>query len=181
MDLDEVRLKEASELSEDEGKFLKENEKDLTDAEKDVYKDVLEEKEEDEEEDEDKKAEDEKKFNTAVEERVKELQTEAEEKKNTETEESKEKRVFPKGYKPEDWDDFAKTFLGVVRKDREIYSKQQRERMSEIDRRLDAETEDLRKIDSSIPESGSKERREFDRSLAEIMIKDPKITNITRA
>ena len=185
MELDEIRLKEASELTEEEGKFLKEHEEDLTDEEKEDYKDVLTEKKEGDNggggEEKPVTFESQEAFDTAVDKRVGELEAEATRKKEEKKEEAKGDRVFPKDYKPKDLNEFAKDILGVAEKDREIFTEKQRERMTEIDRQLDTETEDLRKIDPSIPSAGSKKRREFDRSLAEIMVKDPKITTITRA
>lgn len=191
-ELDEIRLKEPDELTEDEVKVLKENVDDLTDEEKEDYKDVLVEKKEGEEEEEEEEGKEkpvtfktQEAFDTAVDKRVKEMQVEAEEKKKEEEEGKKEKRLFPKGYKPEDWNQFARDFLPVVRKttrkDTETYTKEQRERRAEINKQLDQETEDLRKIDPSIPSIKSKKRTEFDRSIAEIMIKDPKITTVTKA
>jgi len=193
-ELNEIRLKEPNELTEDEVKVLKENEDDLTDEEKEDYKEVLgtggEEKDEGEDEDDEDKDKDKEKpitfktqeaFDTAVDKRVETLKTEAARKKKEKEEEAKEKRFWPKEKKFKDWDDYTKNLLPIIRKDRQTFTEQQRERRLEIDRQLDQETEDLRKIDSKIPKAGTKERREFDRSLAEIMIKDPKIMSITKA
>lgn len=182
MELDEIRLKDASELTEEESAFLKENRDNLTDEELESYKDILgEEGGEEGEEEEEKKGvtfETEEDFQKAVDKRVQELQEEA---KRKEEAGKVENRYFPEDYKPKDWEQFAQDFLGVVRKDREVYSRQQREKMAEIDKKLDEETEDLRKIDSSIPEAGTKERRNFDRALAGIMVDNPEINTITKA
>jgi hypothetical protein len=184
LNLDEIRLKESSELSDEEGKFLKENVKELTDEEKEDYKDILGVEKEGKEKEGEGEAvtfKDQGAFDTAVDKRVGELKAEAAKKKEEKRGEAKGDRLFSEGYKPKDWDEFGKTMLGIVRKDREIFTKQQRQKMTEVDKQLDAETEDLRKIDPSIPSNRSKKRREFDRALAEIMIKDPKITTITKA
>ena len=180
LSLDEIRLKELDELSDDEGKFLKEHEEDLTDEERESYKEILS---EEEGEDESVTFKNQGEFDSAVDKRVKEMQTQAETEEETEKGQGEDKgdRLFPEKYKPKDWDEFSKDFLGIIRKDREIHTKEQRERVLDIDRKLDQDTEDLRKIDSSVPATGTTERREFDRSLAEIMIKDPKISTITKA
>ncbi len=190
-ELDEIRLKEPDELNEDEVKILKENVDDLTDEEKEDYKGILSVKEGEEDEDKDKdKGKDkeepitfksQEEFDVAVTKQVETLKTEAAKKKKEAKEEAKGERFFPKDFKPKDWDDYTKRLIPILRKDREISSKEQTKKLVDIDRQLDAETEDLRKIDSSIPSAGSKKRREFDRSLAEIMIGDPKITSITKA
>ncbi|MBU0964728.1 hypothetical protein KKC06_06840 [Patescibacteria group bacterium] len=189
-ELNEIRLKEPGDLDENEIKILKEHEKELTDEEKEDYKDVLGEKEEEEEEEEEEEKDKKDKpitfktqeaFDSAVSKRVEEMQVAAEKKKEEEKEEKKEKRFWPKGKKFKDADDFVKGIIPIIRRDRELYTKEQRAQRVEIDRQLDKETEDLRKIDPSIPSAKSKDRREFDRSLAEIMISDPKITTITQA
>lgn len=193
MELDEIRVKDPTELSEEEGTFLKENMDDLTEEEVDTFSTILADKEEDKEEDkiEDKDEDEEKEvifkdqdsFNAAVDSRLKELQEEEKQKEEAakKAEANKDSRLFPEEYKPKDWDEFAKQFLGIVRQDREIYTRQQREKMAEIDKKLDAETEDLRKIDPTIPAVGTKERGDFDKSLAEVMIQNPEIRTITGA
>lgn len=183
-ELDEIRLKEPDELEDDEIKILRENKDDLTDEEKESYKDVLVEKKEEKEGDEKDKPitfETQGDFDTAVDKRVKGLKEEAETKKAEEEEAKKEKRFWPKKKKFTDVNEFVKDLLPIIRKDRDEQGQQQRERMTEISKQMDSETEDLRKIDPSIPSAGSKKRRDFDRSIAEIMLKDPKVTSITKA
>lgn len=196
MDLDDIRLKTPDEMNDEEKTFLREHKDELTDADKKDYEEVLAEKDEEEEEEgeEGEEGEEEKKpitfenqeaFDSAVDKRLKEMQEAADKAKEEEEESKEKKRFFPKDYKPKDWEQFAQDFLPFIRqttkKDTEEFTRTQRERMAEINKQMDAETEDLRKIDPSIPAAKSEGRREFDRSIAEIMVSDPKVNTVTKA
>ena len=178
LNLEKVVTKAPGELEEKESAFLQEHVGELSDEQKETFKEVLEKKE----------PEKEKGVNFETEEQFqayldKHYEGRREQEKIDRKQVKQEQKLakgqfFSKGYAPKDWNEYTSQVLNIVRQDRQAHTKAEREQMMDIDRRMDEETEDLRAIDPSIPATGTKERREFDRQIAQIMHDDYK--NIAR-
>ena len=189
MDLEDIRLKEPDELTDEEGKFLKENADDLTDEEKETFKDQLKEEEKEEKgfafkSEEEFKSAVSKAVTDAVAASKKAEGEEAEEKKEEEKKGKEEDFVDPT-WKAPNWNEAAKRLFPVFR-DRIIgeiqtLNAKQRDRLAEINEEFDKEIEDLAKIDKTIPAKGTAERDEFEAELARIGAENKSVTNMTGA
>ena len=130
--------------------------------------------------------ENEEAFNAAVDKVVatrEQAQKEAEEEAQRQAEADKD-RFMPKDYKAKDWDEAAKTMYPAFRERfrEELKAEQEtyRKKINEINKGFDSEIENLRKTDQSIPETGTKERTDFDRELASLGVKYG-VNNMTQA
>ena len=181
-ELDEVRLKEPDELTDEEKGLLKEHQDELSDEEKDAFKSVIEPKEEEPKEEEPFKT-----FKTQD-----ELDAFLEENKSKEELEDKEEEggvepanFFPDDYKPKNWNEFANDLLPKlkpeIRKETEAFTEDTKRKIGEINAQFDAEIEQLRVIDPNIPEVGTSERVAFDKSLAQVAIKNKDVRTMTQA
>jgi len=186
-ELNEIKLKDLADLTDDEKKVLKENQESLSDEEKGLYKDFLSDEpdktDQEETEEEGMNFDTEDQFKQYLDNYYTERQTreETEKAKALEAEKIEKGDYFPKGYTPKDWNEYTKDILSLIRKDREVYTQRQREEMNQINSRLDRETEDLRSIDPSIPAMGTNERMDFDRQIAQTMLNNPDITTVAGA
>lgn len=185
-DLEEVRLKEVDELTDDEKNLLKEHQDDLSDDEKEAFKSIIETKEEEKEEEKEdepfKSFKTEEEFNKFIEEERGKVEPED---KEEEGEDEEPVDFFPKDYKPKDWNQFAKDLLPKLqphmRQEFTKYSDEQKKQIAEINAQFDQEIEQLRVIDSSIPAAGTPERKEFDRELAQVALKNKNVRTMTEA
>ena len=194
LDLEDVRLKEPDELSDDEAKFLKENAGELTDDEKGIFKEQLKEDEKEDEEDDEKKgfsfaSKDE--FDTAVADataKAIKAAKDAEEAEKAGKESEKEEKTedfFEEGYKAKNWNEAAKAmypkFKERVIADLQGMSKAQKDKLDEINKEFDKEIEELAGKDKAIPTKGTKEREAFEADLADIGVKYKGVTTMTEA
>lgn len=187
--LDDARLKELDELTDDDKKTLQEHKDDLTDDELETFKDVLGEEKGGEEEEEEEGGEEggEPTFKTQeeideyIDQKWKEKEDTRTQKEEKDEGEEKEPEIFTKKYKPAGWSGFAKDLVSTMRemdkKEKEKFSRE----LKEINKEFDAEIENLRKGGEDIPKKGSKERGEFDRELAKIGMKFKGVTSMGEA
>ena len=185
LDLEDVRIKEPSELDDNEKKFLNENWAELDEDEKETFKDLEEKKEESFA----FKTKDE--FDEAVSSAVTKAMEAA--KKVVETKEEEEKETKEKGefefvdptWKAPNWNEAAKRLFPIFKdkivKEIQDLNVKQRERLAEINEEFDKEIEELAKIDKTIPAKGTAERDEFDAELAKIGAQNRDITSMTAA
>ena len=191
--LDDVRLKDAESLSDEEKTLLKDNQDDLTDEERETYKVALEEKPagEDKEGEEFKlpfKTQEE--FDTYVEKKAQAIVEAAKEPEENEDEDKDKgddqpEPFFDKGYKPKDWEEFAQEFFPKMAdrmaKMTEAQKQKTTDELKKINEGFDQEIVALRESGEDIPEVGTKEKVEFDRELAKIGMKYSGVTNMKEA
>jgi len=192
MDLEDIRLKDASELEDDEKEFLKEHSDDLNDEEKETFKDFLG---SDDDEDEDKgfgfKTKED--FEAAVTEKARALIQEELAKKGKDDDDEDEDKdkdkgvinVFDKSYKAPDWNEpFNKALPALVTaviKEIQGMNDKQRAELDRINQGFETEIEGLRKSNpEEIPKAGTEERKTFDKDLAQIGVKY-RLQNMTQA
>ena len=199
-DLDEVKLKTPDEMSDEEKDFLRENKEELTDGDKEDYKDILEEKEEPEKEEEgddkevveegDKEEKEEAaKHSFKTDEELEAYYKERQEKEKAERKRAKEDskiskgEYFPKDYKPADWNEYTSEVLKIIRNDRSKFAEDQRKNITKINQRLDDETEELRGLPgiAGIPAKGTKARITFDTEITNIMLRDKSVSSVAKA
>jgi hypothetical protein len=171
-DLDNVRLKEVSELTDDDKKVLNTDWDKLTEEEHDYFGTVhaKENKEEDNFIPKFKTQED---FDTYLSEKV-ESTIEERNKKRAEdrkAKESGESRFLPVGYKAIDWDE---PFQQVVPKivDRvvekiEKSSADRRAQLEKVNKEFDAELDAIAEKDKNVPAKGTKEREDWEADIAQ--------------
>ena len=185
--LEDIRLKDASELTEEEQGIVKENWSQLTTEEQTAFTDFKPEEGGAEPEPFTFKSEDE--FLTKVREETQKIRTEekAEEARVKAEEEAKAKGevledFVPPTYKPADWNEAAKVlypkFRDNILKDISKMSAEQRTKLEEIDKGFDTEIAQIRVSNKDIPAKGTKEGDAFERELAEVGAKY-KLTNMT--
>ena len=185
---DDIRLKAADELNDEDKSVLKENWEELTDEEKDAFKDSVtpEEKKKEEEEAFSFKSKDEfeKAINERVQKTIEDREAEArdrEEKKNKPAEE----RFFPEGYQAKDWNAAAEEMYPKFRErfakeDQEARKKTQ-EALDNINKGFDEEITTLAGEDKEIPKKGTKERDTFEAELFQIGVDYKGVTTMTDA
>src|SRR3990172_6935435 len=150
MDLEDVRIKEVADLSEEEKGFLKEHTEELTDDKKVIFKDIITEEKEEKKEEE-FKFESKEDFDKAVAERTEEVIAAKEEERKKEEEKAKgdkgeeDERFFPDGYQAKDWNEAAKEMFPkfrerIFKEQNEVRQKTQ-ETLDNINKEFDAEIE----------------------------------------
>jgi len=173
MDLDEIRLKEVSELTDDEKKALNSNWSKLTSEEQDYFDEVKSE--------EDKgfklefKTEDE--FNAYLNKRVEdtlETRRKAKEEEKKKVKVSDEDRFFPEGYKAKDWNEAFTTALPKI-EDRVVkaissMSKKRQEDLARIEKEYNKELDSIVKSNKDLPQEG-KEREAWESEVAQVGVK----------
>lgn len=185
MEIDDIRLKEVDELSDDEKGFLREHREDLTDEEMESFKGVLEEKKEDED---DKgfsfKSQEEldKYLEEKLEERleVKEKERQEEEERIKREKETGEEEFFPKDYKATNWDEaFKKVYpkleekiLGKLGK----MNAEQKAKVEEINKTFDKQIDDILAKNKDLPE-----REDLEKELNGIVLKFKGVTDMNEA
>jgi len=191
--LDDIRLKDADELSDEERDFLRENKDELTDEELESFGDVLteekDEEEEDKHEDEEKEEEEEKGFSFESEEdfiektsRVFERVLEKREKKtDTDTEKKETDRIFPEGFKPRDWEEAGQKIHEAWERKQKAMADELKRKADEINREWDNQLADLRIKNPNLPKAGTKEGASFDQELSGIIAKYKGVTNMNEA
>lgn len=188
--LDDIRLKTADELTDEDKSVLKEKWDELTDEEKDAFKDTVtpEKKEEKEEKEEAFSFKSKEEFEEEVSKRIKQT-IEEREKARKEEEEKKNKpdqeRFFPEGYQAKDWNDAAERMYPKFRerfvKEQQEVSQKTQEALDKINAGFDEEIEGLSKADKTIPAKGTKEREAFETELFQIGVDYKGVTNMTEA
>jgi len=186
--LDDVRFKELDELSNDDKKVINDNVADLTDEEKEVFKDVIgEPKKEEHKEEEIPTFKTHAELDAYLDKRLDDRLAERESQRVEEDRQRKEAELhkddkktsfFDSAYKPKDWNDFATALFEkmtpvMIEKYKDMTKKEQEDfnkKILEIDKKYDAEIDVLRKTDATIPASGTEERKTFDKGLAKIAI-----------
>ena len=190
MDLEDVRIKEVADLSDEEKDFLKEKWDDLTEDEQTIFKDVNTEGAGKGEEDKEFKFESKEDFDKAVSERTEAILADKEKARKEEEEKAKGKgeedeRFFPDGYQAKDWNEAAKEMFPkfrekIFKEQNEVRQKTQ-ETLDNINKEFDAEIEAIATEDKSIPSKGTKERDDFETELSQIGIEYQGVTNMTQA
>ena len=190
MDLEDVRIKEVADLSEEEKGFLKEHTEELTDDEKGIFKDIITEEKEEKKEEE-FKFESKEDFDKAVAERTEEVIAAKEEERKKEEEKAKgdkgeeDERFFPDGYQAKDWNEAAKEMFPKFRerifKEQNEARQKTQETLDNINKEFDAEIETIATEDKSIPAKGTKERDDFETELSQIGVEYQGVTNMTQA
>lgn len=190
LNLDDVRIKTVEELSSDEISFLKENEADLTDEDRDAYASVLSPADDGEGEDEDGEAdggEDDGSgtgdedgdgsngFVFKTEEEAKEYVEKLVEKKNEQEKQKaiddaktpEEKKYVEDNWKPKTWNEGIKTIVEHVRS--EIKEDQAKETKAQEDKRkgFEAEWDGIVK-DNNLPKRGTEEGKQLLKSVYEV-------------
>ena len=190
LDLDDVRLKEPEDLSDEEKTFLKENEADLTDDEKETYKESLEaeDKGEEEEEEEESKGlsfESEEELDKYLDRYSAGREKKAAEADKGKGEDEDVPDYFPAGYKPKDWNEPFKQYTPKMREmmREEIRAERTEEsnRKEKLNKEFDAEIETLRGAHKEIPAIGTPERATFEKDLAQVIVAYPGVRNMTEA
>ena len=185
--LDDVRLKNLDDVSEDEAKFLGEKWDDLTEEEQTVFDSVVQEDWRGSQEEPEylKLTQDEfdNRINQAVESAVSKVK-ETKPKEEPAPPEEEEEGFFPEGYKAEGWNEaFQKVYPKLQKKiikDITEAAQKKKRRLDKINAKFDQEIEELRKKDSNIPKQGTEDRREFDTRLAKIGV-EYKLSSMTDA
>ena len=190
MDLEDVRIKEVADLSDEEKDLLKEKWDDLTEDEQTIFKDVNTEGAGKGEEDKEFKFESKEDFDKAVSERTEAILADKEKARKEEEEKAKGKgeedeRFFPDGYQAKDWNEAAKEMFPkfrerIFKEQNEVRQKTQ-ETLDNINKEFDAEIEAIATEDKSIPSKGTKERDDFETELSQIGIEYQGVTNMTQA
>jgi len=186
VDLEDVRIKEVADLSDEEKDFLKEKWDDLTEDEQTIFKEVNTEEKKEEE----FKFESKEEFDKAVSERTEAILADKEKARKEEEEKAKGKgeedeRFFPDGYQAKDWNEAAKEMFPkfrerIFKEQNEVRQKTQ-ETLDNINKEFDAEIETIAKEDKTIPAKGTKERDDFETELSQIGIEYQGVTNMTQA
>lgn len=171
-DLEEIRLKEVADLSEEDKKSINENWGKLTDEEHNYFGTVrVEEKKEDEfklpfksQEELDKYVAD--KVQVTIDERNK-VRAEARKAK-----ESGEGEFFPKGYSAKDWNEPFKQVVPKIVSQvvSEIEKKNQatRDALNKINQEFDKELDTIAATDKNVPAKGTKEREDWEADVAAV-------------
>lgn len=196
MSLDEARLKEIDDLTDEDKTSLQDNRDDLTEDERETFKDVIEEegaafktKEEVDKYLEEKWAEKTEKEETAKKD-AEEAEREEEERKAAEKKgEAPATPFFDPKYKAEGWEGFAQDFykkatprfIEAMRKAQGEDRAKQQTQIDKINQGFDQELEDLRKAGEPIPEKGTKERLAFNKELAKVGTEFRGVSNMTDA
>jgi len=180
MDLDDIRLKEPEELTNDEKKFLSENKNDLTDEEKEVFASALKPSESKEPEKPEFNLTEEE-FQKRVDDRVQQV-LEERKKAREEAKRPKDDTQITSDWKPKDWKEafdtldrvLSKKYVGKEEVPQVIqqYSETQRKKIEEHQKMFDEQTEEMKaKYPDLVPDKGTPERETFDANVAEIAIK----------
>ena len=190
MELEDVRIKEVADLSDEEKDFLKEKWDDLTEDEQTIFKDVNTEGAGKGEEDKEFKFESKEDFDKAVSERTEAILADKGRARKEEVGRAKGKgeedeRFFPDGYQAKDWNEAAKEMFPkfrerIFKEQNEVRQKTQ-ETLDNINKEFDAEIETIAKEDKTIPAKGTKERDDFETELSQIGIEYQGVTNMTQA
>ena len=190
MELEDVRIKEVADLSDEEKDFLKEKWDDLTEDEQTIFKDVNTEGAGKGEEDKEFKFESKEDFDKAVSERTEAILADKEKARKEEEEKAKGKgeedeRFFPDGYQAKDWNEAAKEMFPkfrerIFKEQNEVRQKTQ-ETLDNINKEFDAEIETIAKEDKTIPAKGTKERDDFETELTQIGVEYQGVTSMTQA
>ena len=188
MKIEDIKVKKAADLTDDEKGFLKEHSDDLSESEREEFKEVLEPKEEEfgfgsKEE-----------FNKAVAEGV---ETSLEARKKARAAEKIKKAAKKEGVdfsglfteEPKDWGEalsriypeFEKKITGSVIDALKTQAKERQDRMATIEKEYDVEVVQIRKDNPEMPKRGTKEGDQFEEELADIGNKYKGVTNMTEA
>ena len=188
MELDDILLKEVTDLSEEEKTYLKEHKDELEDAEKETYKDIITEKEED------------KGFSFKSQEdldqyldRFVDSKLPKKEEKKPEGEEIPD--FFEKDYKPKDWNDYTKAVLPKiteylsknpkikesVKAEIALTEQEKEEAKKKINEEIDTEIATLRKTHTDIPKPDSDEGKTWEKDLAQTFIDFPSLRSMDEA
>lgn len=184
-DFDDIRLKTADELTTEDKSVLKEKWTDLTDEEREAFKESVNPEEKKEESFAFKSKEE---FDQAVSERTKQI-IEDREKARKEAEEKKNKpeddRWFPEGYQAKDWNAAAEEMYPKFRerfiKENQEATKKTQEALDEINKGFDVEIDTMAREDKAIPAKGTKEREAFETELFQIGVDYKGVTTMTDA
>lgn len=187
LNLDDVRLKDADELNDDEKKFLDEHQDELTDEERDAF--GIEVKEPEPEPEPEPKPEpfafkSKEEFDTAVEERTKaaieaDRRARLEEEARKKREVGEPEKIFEKA--PADWEEAGQRIVEFQERRTETRDRVVRERIAAINREYDEQIVEIRRQNPNLPAKGTEEGEEFERELAEIGARFKGVTNMTEA
>lgn len=183
MNLDDIRLKEPDELTDEEKGFLRENQDDLTDSDREAFASALEESEPEDDDGKGFAFESEEDFENRVSrvfERVLERQKKPESEPKSEPKDDDEP-IFPKDYKPADWNEAGQKMLEAWEKKQQAKQAEQMKRMEEINKQWDQQLDDIRYKNSDIPKANTKEGKKFDKDLAGILAKYKGVTDMNEA
>ena len=187
-DFEDIRLKTADELTDDDKSILKEKWGDLTDEEKEAFKEsvIPEEKKEEKEEAFSFKSKEE--FEKAVGERVEQtIEQREKERKDAEEKAKKpaEERFFPEGYQAKDWNEAAEKMYPQFRerfsREQQDVSKKTQETLDKINKGFDEEINTLAGENKTIPAKGTKDRETFEADLFQIGVDYKGVTTMTDA
>ena len=185
---EDIRLKTAEELDDSDKALLKEKWGDLTDEEKEAFKEAVNPEEKKEEKEEAFAFKSKEEFEKAVGERV-EQTIEQREKDRKEAEEKAKKpaeeRFFPEDYKAKDWNEAAEKMYPQFRerfvKEQQDVSKKTQETLDKINKGFDEEIDTLAGEDKTIPAKGTKDRETFEADLFQIGVDYKGVTTMTDA
>ena len=188
VDFEDIRLKTADELTDDDKTVLKEKWGDLTDEEKEAFKESVTPEKKKEEEEEAFAFKSKEEFEKAVGERV-EHTIEQREKDRKEAEERAKKpveeRFFPEGYQAKDWNEAAEKMYPQFRerfsKEQQEVSRKTQETLDKINKGFDEEINTLATEDKTIPAKGTKDRETFEAELFQIGVDYKGVTTMTDA
>ena len=184
MDLDDIRLKEVTELSDTEKKALNENWDKLTEEEQKYFGEVKSKEGGDEGFKMDFKTQEEfdKYLNDKVEATIEaRKKAKLEEKKKTQTPD--EDRIFPEGFKAKDWNEAFTMALPKIEQ-RVInniskMSNERKEKLAKIESEYDKELDSIVKSNKDLPQEG-KEREDWEAEVAQVGV-DYKLTSMKDA
>lgn len=181
--LNDARLKDLDELTDDDKALLREHKDDLTDEELTAFKDVLTEPEPAKEPEPFFKSKEE--ADTYIEDKINARLADIKVPETKEPEPPKDDRFFDEGYKPKDWEDYAEKLFPKFVERMQKMSAAQREKLNqqiaERNKMFDKEIDDLRTKGEPIPARGTKEFEAFDKELAGIGMKFKGVSNMTEA
>lgn len=180
LNLDDVRLKDASELSEEEKPFLKEHKDELTEAEIEAFSEAVDFREEEEkkEEEEEKKEEpfafkSQEEFDKAVEDKLQATLDERARKRREEKEAKKREaplgepeKIFEK--EPKDWEEAGRRIVEYKDKRDMARATAVRQEIDTANREFDEQIVEIRRANPDLPATGTEEGDKFDRKLAEV-------------
>ena len=193
MKLDDLLLKDISELDDKEKAYLKEHASELEDDEKETYKEIITEKEPEKEEDKGFSFKSQEELDEYLDRFVESKIPKKEPEKKPEGEEIPD--FYTEDYKPKSWNDFSKDFLPKVaeylsknpkikesvKEEIKLTKEEEETQRKKINEEIDTEITNLRKAHNDIPVAGTEDGIKWEKNLAQTFIDFPSLKTMDEA